>query len=59
MFSINDTIDTGEPIEVEIKNYAEVDHTHQITDVVDLEERLKELEQKIESILKSTKISDE
>ena len=37
MFSTLDTIDSGEPIELDISNYAEIGHKHEITDINNLE----------------------
>ena len=47
MFSINDTIETGEEIEVQVKNYAEIGHKHEISDVNGLDNRLTAIEEKL------------
>ena len=49
MFSINDAEDTGEEVEIQVKNYAEIGHTHEISEVNGLEERLKAIEAKLNS----------
>ena len=50
MFSIGDTIDTGEPIELDLSNYTEVGHHHIINEVDELENRLEAIEAKINEI---------
>lgn len=50
MFSINDTIDTGEPIELTIPTYSEVGHKHEITDVNGLQDIINELKDRIEKL---------
>ena len=47
MFSIDDTIDTGEPIELDLSNYSELGHKHNIVDINNLEERLEDIESKL------------
>ena len=51
MFSINDTIYPEEPIEIQVKNYAEIGHHHEISDINGLEERLKNIEDKLSQLL--------
>ena len=50
MFSTLDTLDSGEPIELDISNYAEIGHKHEITDVNNLEERLEAIESQLKTI---------
>lgn len=50
MFSINDTIDSGEPIELDLSNYSEIGHKHEISDVNNLEERLEEISNRLTQI---------
>lgn len=50
MFSIYDTVDTEESIEIQIENYAEVGHHHEISDINKLEERLKNIEDKLSQL---------
>ena len=51
MFSTLDTLDSGEPIELDISNYTEIGHKHEITDVNNLEERLEAIESQLKSTL--------
>ena len=57
MFSIYDTVDTEEPIEIQIENYAEVGHHHEISDINRLEERLKNIEDKLSQLLSVREIT--
>ena len=50
MFSIEDTIDSGESIELQIKNYSEIGHTHEITDVNTLQETIQDIYQQLAEI---------
>ena len=50
MFSIDDTIDTGEPIELDLSNYSELGHKHDILDINNLEERLEAIESQLKTI---------
>ena len=50
MFSIEDTIDSGESIELQIKNYSEIGHTHEITDVNKLQETIQDIYQQLAEI---------
>ena len=50
MFSIEDTIDSGEAIELQIKNYSEIGHTHEITDVNTLQETIQDIYQQLAEI---------
>ena len=50
MFSINDTIDTGESVEIQVKNYAEIGHTHEIQDVISLEDTINDLKEQINEL---------
>ena len=50
MFSINDTIDSGEPIELDLSNYSEIGHKHEISDVNNLEEKLEEISNRLTQI---------
>ena len=50
MFSIEDTIDSGESIELQIKNYSEIGHTHEITDVNTLQETIQDIYQQLSEI---------
>ena len=47
MFSIEDTIDSGESIELQIKNYSEIGHTHEINDVNTLQETIQDIYQQL------------
>lgn len=51
MFSINDTLDTGEQVEIQIANYSEVGHKHEISDVNNLENRLASIEEKLSQLM--------
>ena len=53
MFSIDDTIDTGEPIELDLSNYSELGHKHDILDINNLEERLEAIESKLTQLIES------
>ena len=50
MFSINDTIDTGESVEIQVKNYAEIGPTHEIQDVISLENTINNLKEQINDL---------
>ena len=50
MFSIEDTIDSGESIELQIKNYSEIGHTHEITDVNKLQETIQDIYQQLADV---------
>ena len=50
MFSINDANDTEESVEIQVKNYAEIGHTHEIQDVVSLEDTINELKEQINEL---------
>lgn len=50
MFSINDTIDSGEPIELDLSNYSEIGHKHEISDVNNLEEKLEDISNRLTQI---------
>ena len=50
MFSIEDTIDSGESIELQIKNYSEIGHTHEITDVNTLQETIQDIYQQLADV---------
>ena len=51
MFSVDDATADPEPLTIDLKNYAELGHTHEITDVNNLEERLEAIEEKLNTIL--------
>ena len=52
MFSIDDAnYDEDEPIKLDLENYSEVGHTHVITDVINLEDRLEAIEAKLDNML--------
>ena len=48
MFSIDDANADDDPINLDLTNYSEIGHTHEITDVNDLEELLERIESIIE-----------
>ena len=50
MFSVDDANADDDPINLDLTNYSEVGHTHEITDVINLEERLEAIEQAIEAL---------
>ena len=50
MFSINDTIDTEESVEIQVKNYAEIGHTHEIKDINNLQAIIDDLQKRIEQL---------
>ena len=47
MFSMNDADSPGDEIEIQVKQYAEIGHTHVITDVEELAARLEAIESKL------------
>ena len=47
---MNDADSPGDEIEIQVKQYAEIGHTHVITDVVDLEARLEAIEAKLNNL---------
>ena len=44
---MNDADSPGDEIEIQVKQYAEIGHTHVITDVEELEARLEAIEAKL------------
>ena len=57
MFSINDADSPGDDIEIQVKQYAEVNHTHVITDIEELEARLEAIEAKLEELSSDNNIT--
>ena len=54
MFSINDTQESSEQIEIQVPNYSEVGHKHEISDVNGLQDIINDLQERI-SKLESSK----
>ena len=51
MFSVDDANADDDPINLDLSNYSEVGHTHEITDVNNLEARLEAIEAKLNTLL--------
>lgn len=50
MFSINDTQESSEQIEIQVPNYSEVGHTHEISDVKGLQDIINDLQERISKL---------
>ena len=51
MFSVNDANDDDDTINLNLNTYSEVGHTHEISDVNNLEARLEAIESSLTTIL--------
>ena len=50
MFSINDTQESSEQIEIQVPNYSEVGHKHEISDVNGLQDIINDLQERISKL---------
>ena len=50
MFSINDTQESSEQIEIQVPNYSEVGHKHEISDVNRLQDIINDLQERISKL---------
>ena len=50
MFSINDTQESSEQIEIQVPNYSEVGHKHEISDVNGLQDIINDLQERINKL---------